>query len=143
MKQLDMLSDFQDTMNGYVFCTTQHSPSTHNIDTSFQSLQLSDLLDTHPSYTNLQLPIFCILEQYLILNNLSDEQVLDSLRKLFLKHKISMQNQNHKEVFTYDKLQKYLSTINEKENIRKNGIYYTPQDVINFIIKAQLINKLI
>lgn len=47
MKQLDMLSDFQDTMSGYVFCTTQHSPSTRNIDTSFQSLQLSDLLDAH------------------------------------------------------------------------------------------------
>lgn len=141
MKQLDILSDFQDTMSGYVFCTTQDSPNNRNTDTSFQSLQLSDLHDMHPSYVNLQSPLFCILEQYLILNNLSNRQVLDSLKKLFLKHKIPIQNQNHKEVFTYDKLQKYLSMINEKEtNRRKNGVYYTPQDIIDFILK-NTINK--
>ncbi len=36
---------------------------------------------------------------------------------------------------TYKELQSYLSSINEKESIRKaNGVYYTPEDVVNFMV---------
>lgn len=36
---------------------------------------------------------------------------------------------------TYENLQEFLSTLNEKESIRKSkGVYYTPTDVVRFII---------
>lgn len=39
------------------------------------------------------------------------------------------------EIFTYEGVQKLLSTLNEKESIRKNkGVYYTPKDVVEFIL---------
>ena len=38
---------------------------------------------------------------------------------------------------SYDKLQEVLSKINEKEHIRKkNGVYYTPIDLVEFIVKS-------
>lgn len=37
--------------------------------------------------------------------------------------------------YSYEELQDLLSTLNEKETIRKNkGVYYTPADVVNFIL---------
>ena len=37
--------------------------------------------------------------------------------------------------YSYENIQEILSTLNEKESIRKNnGVYYTPSDVVNFII---------
>ena len=39
-----------------------------------------------------------------------------------------------------DKLQKILSSINEKTDIRKkNGVYYTPEDVCKYIILNSII----
>lgn len=36
---------------------------------------------------------------------------------------------------TYESLQEKLSKLNEKETVRKNnGVYYTPQDVVKFIL---------
>ncbi len=38
-------------------------------------------------------------------------------------------------VYSYEEMQEILSGLNEKETIRKNkGVYYTPQDVVNFIL---------
>lgn len=38
-------------------------------------------------------------------------------------------------LFSYDQVQSILSSLNEKESIRKNkGVYYTPTDVVNFIL---------
>ena len=40
---------------------------------------------------------------------------------------------------TYESLQEKLSRINEKESIRKNnGVYYTPQDVVRFILTSTI-----
>lgn len=40
------------------------------------------------------------------------------------------------EAYTYEKIQEVLSALNEKESIRKSkGVYYTPPDVVKFIIK--------
>ena len=40
------------------------------------------------------------------------------------------------EPYTYERIQEVLSTINEKESIRKSkGVYYTPYDVVKFIIE--------
>lgn len=37
--------------------------------------------------------------------------------------------------YSYEEMQEILSTLNEKETIRKNkGVYYTPQDVVKFIL---------
>lgn len=37
--------------------------------------------------------------------------------------------------YSYEEVQELLSTLNEKEKIRKNkGVYYTPEDVVNFIL---------
>lgn len=37
--------------------------------------------------------------------------------------------------YSYEEMQENLSTLNEKESIRKNkGVYYTPQDVVKFIL---------
>lgn len=37
--------------------------------------------------------------------------------------------------YSYEEVQELLSTLNEKENIRKNkGVYYTPSDVVKFIL---------
>lgn len=37
--------------------------------------------------------------------------------------------------YSYEEVQESLSTLNEKETIRKNkGVYYTPLDVVNFIL---------
>ena len=37
--------------------------------------------------------------------------------------------------YSYEEMQETLSTLNEKETIRKNkGVYYTPQDVVRFIL---------
>ncbi|WP_182186691.1 HsdM family class I SAM-dependent methyltransferase [Pectinatus frisingensis] len=37
--------------------------------------------------------------------------------------------------YSYEEIQEILSTLNEKETIRKNkGVYYTPQDVVKFIL---------
>ena len=42
-------------------------------------------------------------------------------------------------VVGYETLQEALGTINEKEYFRKNkGVYYTPQDVVNFVIDNAL-----
>lgn len=38
-------------------------------------------------------------------------------------------------LYSYEEMQEILSTLNEKETIRKNkGVYYTPQDVVKFIL---------
>ena len=40
------------------------------------------------------------------------------------------------ETYTYERIQEVLSTLNEKESIRKSkGVYYTPSDVVKFIIE--------
>lgn len=40
---------------------------------------------------------------------------------------------------TYEQAQQILSKVNEKElNRRKNGVYYTPKDVVNFILVTSL-----
>lgn len=37
--------------------------------------------------------------------------------------------------YSYEEMQDILSTLNEKETIRKNkGVYYTPSDVVKFIL---------
>lgn len=37
--------------------------------------------------------------------------------------------------YSYEEMQELLSTLNEKETIRKNkGVYYTPLDVVKFIL---------
>lgn len=37
--------------------------------------------------------------------------------------------------YTYEEMQESLATLNEKESIRKNrGVYYTPKDVVEFIL---------
>lgn len=42
-------------------------------------------------------------------------------------------------VVGYDTLQEALGTLNEKEYIRKSrGVYYTPQDVVNFVINNSI-----
>lgn len=39
------------------------------------------------------------------------------------------------QVYTYEELQSFLATLNEKETIRKKkGVYYTPSDVVRFIL---------
>lgn len=44
----------------------------------------------------------------------------------------SLQNGNH---YSYENIQERLSTLNERESIRKSkGVYYTPHDVVEFII---------
>lgn len=46
-----------------------------------------------------------------------------------------------KEIYSYEKVQKILSTLNEKESIRKNkGVYYTPQDIVKFILTNSIKN---
>ena len=41
--------------------------------------------------------------------------------------------------YTYENIQSILSTLNEKESIRKSkGVYYTPNDVVQFIIKNKI-----
>lgn len=42
---------------------------------------------------------------------------------------------NNDEVYSYENIQKMLSSLNEKEKIRKTkGVYYTPIDVVRFIL---------
>lgn len=39
------------------------------------------------------------------------------------------------QVYTYEEIQSFLATLNEKETIRKKkGVYYTPSDVVRFIL---------
>lgn len=41
--------------------------------------------------------------------------------------------------YSYDNIQEILSTLNEKESIRKSkGVYYTPNDVVRFIIENSI-----
>lgn len=39
------------------------------------------------------------------------------------------------EMYSYEEVQDMLSSLNEKESIRKNkGVYYTPKDIVRFIL---------
>lgn len=47
--------------------------------------------------------------------------------------------ENRKTHYTYENIQEILSTLNEKEAIRKKkGVYYTPADVVSFIIENSI-----
>jgi len=59
----------------------------------------------------------------LILNNLTGKNI----------------NYETMKVGSYNDVQDVLSNINEKESIRKSkGVYYTPSDVVNFIVKSSI-----
>lgn len=48
---------------------------------------------------------------------------------------ITLSTREENKLYTYEQVQETLSTLNEKESIRKNkGVYYTPTDVVRFIL---------
>lgn len=54
---------------------------------------------------------------------------------LFFNETFEIQSQDCLSTIDYDCIQQTLATINEKESVRKHkGVYYTPMDVVNFII---------
>lgn len=47
----------------------------------------------------------------------------------------SKNSRQHKEIISYEEVQEILSSLNEKGSNRKNkGVYYTPKDVVRFIL---------
>lgn len=67
------------------------------------------------------------------------ELLKECLRKLSCKEEYKFKNCNQVSQIDYIEVQGKLSNINEKESIRKSkGVYYTPYDVVNFIVDGTL-----
>lgn len=79
------------------------------------------------------------LTLFLKINNLNTPNILGFFSHFFSKMDLNGLIIQEKNLTTYSEFQTYLSTINEKEAIRKSkGVYYTPTDIIDFIIKNSL-----
>ena len=78
-------------------------------------------------------------ETYTYLKPKYKDDDLETLKKQLLKLVNVKEHEfksTEKETYTYEKIQEVLSTLNEKESIRKSkGVYYTPFDVVKFIIE--------
>lgn len=81
-------------------------------------------------------------------HNLVDiKQLIKCIKKLLdtgtRKYNINMENKNDYSMIDIENFQLKMSKLNEKEKIRKkNGVYYTPKDVVDFMI-YNCFNKLI
>lgn len=74
-----------------------------------------------------------IIHQYLY-SNFSDNDIKKIIKEISILVDISKLDFPEAGAIDYENAQKMLSSINEKENIRKiKGVYYTPHDLIRFI----------
>lgn len=81
-------------------------------------------------------------ETYTYLNSRFDSEELVTLKRILItisgikSFDFSVMRDRH---YTYENIQDILSTLNEKESIRKSkGVYYTPNDVVRFIIENSI-----
>ena len=68
--------------------------------------------------------------------NISElEKICAAIKTLANEKDICFSEVNEQKVYTYDGIQDLLSKLNEKESIRKKkGVYYTPADLVSFIV---------
>ena len=79
--------------------------------------------------------VMSIVFKYLNENYSPDEveHIKIEIEEIMGEHSIANQPANIS--YSYEQVQEILSSLNEKENIRKSkGVYYTPSDVVSFII---------
>ncbi|MBL3731655.1 N-6 DNA methylase [Lysinibacillus sp. HST-98] len=62
-------------------------------------------------------------------------EIYEELKKIVGVDEFFIDTQDYNSLISYDEIQNTLSKINEKESIRKKkGVYYTPNDVVQFIL---------
>lgn len=85
--------------------------------------------------TNMLIDVVSIVNNYLNQNYSSSEiQVIRKEIDTIINEPSKFDNKTEG-LYSYEEVQEILSCINEKEEIRKNkGVYYTPSDVVNFIL---------
>lgn len=129
MKQLDMSFDFQ-PLGGYCLDATTSNP--------VESNAIDNHIDT-PQKNQNQFSLDKLLHAIISNNNFNISNITWLIDTIINLYHFPIKNSNHKKLSTYEDLQSFLSTYNEKEVVRKkNGVYYTPKDVIEFILSKSI-----
>ena len=83
--------------------------------------------------------IIGIIEKYLFSTNKADALTLKQLHELCTNLKGLECGLTTSLKTSYDDIQRYLQSANEKQSVRKKrGVYYTPKDVVDFIVTTAL-----